>query len=106
MKKIKEKSSGFGDNLGWLILYLVLLSVCTIPMTMSGAIEAFTNGGTVKWKSASDCRVGGLTTSRTIWGQSFDGTANVSGNLTLNKDNQIIFYGKNNNTSPKAQMGY
>ena len=44
MKKIKEKSSGFGDNLGWLILYLVLLSVCTIPMTMSGAIEAFTNG--------------------------------------------------------------
>lgn len=42
MNKEKEKGTSFFNNLGWLILYLVVLSVCTIPMTISGAIDAFT----------------------------------------------------------------
>lgn len=34
-KETKEKGTGFFDNLGWLILYLVLFGICTIPLTIS-----------------------------------------------------------------------
>ena len=46
--------------------------------------------------AASDVSVGSaakLTTSRTIWGQSFDGSGNVTGNLTLGANNYLFLTG-------------
>lgn len=42
MKKTKgkkESGTSFGDNLGWLILYLVVLTVCTTPMVFGSSIR-------------------------------------------------------------------
>ncbi len=38
-KSKKEKGTGFGDNLGWLILYLVLNGICTAPLIMATALK-------------------------------------------------------------------
>lgn len=52
-----------------------------------------------------------LTTARTIWGQSFDGTGNVSGNLNLNKA-KLIWHGEESysiscpNTATAAILQY
>lgn len=40
-----------------------------------------------------------LQTSRTIWGQSFNGTGNVDGNVTVNTNSNCIFYAETTSTS-------
>ena len=37
-KNKKEKGTSFGDNLGWLILYLVLYGICTIPLVIGSVL--------------------------------------------------------------------
>lgn len=57
--------------------------------------------GTLALLSSNVASATKLQTSRTIWGQSFDGTANVSGNITgvdnITMSNNSYLYGKNTN---------
>lgn len=65
-----------------------------------GFVRSYTNGSWSDWKTIAftDSNVASATklaTARTIWGQSFDGTGNVSGNLYLGSN--IIYGGSNYN---------
>ena len=55
-----------------------------LPATMSGfsSITSTTFSGSLSGNASSASTATKLTTARTIWGQSFNGTANVSGSLT------------------------
>lgn len=55
-----------------------------LPSTMTGfsSITSTTFSGSLSGNASSASTATKLTTARTIWGQSFDGTANVSGSLT------------------------
>lgn len=55
-----------------------------LPATMSGfsSITSTTFRGSLSGNASSASTATKLTTARTIWGQSFNGTANVSGSLT------------------------
>ena len=50
-------------------------------------ITQYVGGGTTTTtyhrRAAKNVRVGGLTTARSLWGNSFDGTADISGNITI-----------------------
>ena len=55
-----------------------------LPATMTGfsSITSTTFSGSLSGNASSASTATKLTTARTIWGQSFNGTANVSGSLT------------------------
>lgn len=55
-----------------------------LPSTMTGfsSITSTTFSGSLSGNASSASTATKLTTARTIWGQSFNGTANVSGSLT------------------------
>lgn len=67
-------------------------------------INAFNQGGIVRWTKAADATVGNATTAATatklktahsIWGQSFDGSANVTGNMSSVGNISFSASGKN-----------
>ena len=48
-------------------------------------IDSFASGGATKWANVSTINVGSATklqTARTLWGQSFDGSKNISGDIS------------------------
>lgn len=57
---------------------------------VSGTYQTLIHSGNI-----GSQKVAGLATARTIWGQSFDGTGNVSGNMTIG--NNIIYNGNSQN---------
>lgn len=58
-----------------------------LPATMSGfsSITSTTFSGSLSGNASSASTATKLTTARTIWGQSFDGTANVTGGAKFNR---------------------
>lgn len=67
-------------------------------------INAFNQGGIVRWTKAADATVGNATTAATatklniahsIWGQSFDGSANVTGDMSSVGNISFSASGKN-----------
>ena len=59
-------------------------------------ITQYVGGGTTTTtyhrRMAKNVRVGGLTTARSIWGLSFDGTADISGNFTMKNTSSRYHY--------------
>ena len=71
-------------------------------VTKTEWLAAWENYSTIRCIAPANLSVGSATklqTARTIWGQSFNGTANVSGNLTgvdnITMSNNSYLYGKN-----------
>lgn len=71
-------------------------------------IDAFASGGATKWANVSAINVGSATklqTARTLWGQSFDGSKNISGDIsgatriynTTGDSNNTLNLGNSNN---------
>ncbi|CAB4137919.1 Bacteriophage lambda, Stf, side tail fibre-repeat-2 [uncultured Caudovirales phage] len=73
------------DNLGTLAGTFATSGASALTLTTTGTTNATLPSGTVTLMSTSGNTTGSaatLTTTRTIWGQNFNGSANVTGNLT------------------------
>lgn len=71
-------------------------------------ITQYVGGGTTTTtyhrRMAKNVRVGGLTTARSLWGNSFDGTADISGNIYVSKAGETYVRATNTTTSCSIEL--
>lgn len=81
----------YGNNYNYTALYVSLLSGNDIISIGDEILSTLPSGTIIEpTKMHSVHSATKLQTARTIWGQSFDGTGNVSGNLTLDNAEAIL----------------
>lgn len=71
-------------------------------------ITQYAGGGTTTTtyhrRAAKNVRVGGLTTARSLWGNSFDGTADISGTIVMKQGTVTIDTSANNGNTGSSSL--